>query len=95
MKKKPAVKKPNSKAEEKQKGEAFFKKHWKGMPEFNQPDAGPVKSILVHFATKEDMLKFSKLVNQEITAKLQYIWFPTRDREQLLDKRWSDKKAKK
>lgn len=66
--------------------------HWKGMPEFNQPSAKPIKTLLVHFATKEDMLKFSKLVGSEVTAKLKYLWFPIRGKETLLDKRWSDSK---
>lgn len=70
-------------------------KHWKGMPEFVQPNAGPIKILLVHFDTKEDMLKFSKLVGQQVTARTPSIWFPKKPAEAALDKRWSDKKTKK
>ena len=71
------------------------KKHWKGMPEFVQPNAGPIKILLVHFNTKEDMHRFAKLVNQPITARTPSIWFPKVPAEVALDKRWSDKKRKK
>lgn len=70
-------------------------KHWKGMPEFNQPGIIPVKVLTVNFLTKEDMLKFSKMVGQEITAKTRSIWFPVESPESAIDKRWSDKKKKK
>lgn len=69
--------------------------HWKGMPEFNQPGLEPVKVVKVNFASKEYMLKFSKLIGQEITAKTPSVWFPIAPVENALDKRWSDKKTTK
>lgn len=71
-----------------------YKEHWKGMPEFNQPGIKPVKSLIVHFANKEDMLKFSKFVGHQITAKTKSIWYPVQSNEPRWDKRWSDKKVK-
>lgn len=65
---------------------------WQGMPEFNQPGIEPVKVLLVNFQTKEDMLKFSKLVGFQITAKTKSIWFPVVEETPRFDKRWSDKK---
>lgn len=69
-----------------------YEAHWKGMPEFNQPGIKPVKSLIVHFASKEDMLKFSKLVGHQITAKTKSIWYPVQNNEPRWDKRWADKK---
>jgi len=66
--------------------------HWKGMPEFIQKDLSPIKSITVNFANKIDMLKFSKLVCQEVTAKTRSIWYPEQTIETALNKRYSDKK---
>lgn len=66
--------------------------HWKGMPEFNQPGIAPVKTLTVNFETKEHMLKFSKLIGQEITAKTRSVWFPVVPEESALNKRWADKK---
>lgn len=76
-----------------------YKEMWKGMPEFVQEDARPIKQILVGFATPEDILKFSKLVGQPITDKTRSIWYPKVEDDGALDKRWSfkvpTKKAKK
>lgn len=69
-----------------------YAEHWKGMPEFNQPGIKPVKSLKVNFATNADMLKFSKMVGQEITAKTQSIWFPIQPEETAIDKRYSSRK---
>jgi hypothetical protein len=54
----------------------WWEEHWEGMPEFIQEDLTPEKSIFVHFENYEDMKKFSKLVDQKITAKTQSIWYP-------------------
>lgn len=60
------------------------------MPEFNQENKAPIKSIIVNFASKEDMHKFAKLVGQLITAKTRFIWFPELKEEPYTDKRWSN-----
>lgn len=72
-----------------------YKEMWKGMPEFVQEDAGPIKKVLVSFATPEDILKFSKLVGQPITDKTRSIWYPKVEEDGALDKRYTTKKAKK
>jgi hypothetical protein len=68
------------------------KHHWKGMPEFVQENVNPVKSIIVHFDSKEEMLKLSKIIGQEINAKTKYIHLPFRKAVSETDHRWSDKK---
>jgi hypothetical protein len=66
--------------------------HWKGMPKFNQPDKGPVKTLQVNFENMDDVLKFSKVIGQEITAKTKSVWYPRVYAETNLDIRYSDKK---
>lgn len=70
------------------------KEHWKGMPEFHQPDAGPVKQLIVNFENMENVHKFSKLIGQPITAKTKFVWYPEVPIEGAIDKRWSDKPKK-
>lgn len=71
--------------------EEAWREHWKGMPEFNQPDAEPWKSIVVHFETEKDMLDFAKLMDQRITFKTPSIWFPKVERLAAINKLWIDK----
>ena len=54
---------------------------WNGMPEFNNPDAMGVKQIIVHFETWDDVREFAELVEQTITEKTKYIWFPKADKD--------------
>jgi len=50
---------------------------WQGMPEFEQENVfGEIKSIMVHFASLNDIKVFSNLVEQTITEKTKFIWFP-------------------
>lgn len=70
-------------------------KHWKGMPEFVSENKQPVKQITVGFANKEDMLKFSKLVGQVITAKTRSIWYPAIPNTPMFNKRYIDSKPNK
>jgi hypothetical protein len=65
---------------------------WGGMPEFNNPGLKPVKTLIVNFESNEDMLKFSKMVGQQITAKTRSIWYPVKPEECAIDKRWTSKK---
>lgn len=58
---------------------------WRGMPEFNQPDNGAARQIIVSFNTLEDVEDFAKLVNQNITKKTKSIWFPPREKNNVVD----------
>jgi hypothetical protein len=87
----PKNKLPNTTLKEKQRPlKIDYKEHWKGMPEFVAGDKQPIKQVLVGFANKEDMLRFSKLVGQEITAKTRSIWFPAVDTDGAINKRYTD-----
>ena len=56
-----------------------WKKHWKGMPEFDQEENPTYKTIYVHFRNKEDYEEFAKLIDQNITDKTKSIWHPKLD----------------
>jgi hypothetical protein len=53
------------------------------MPEFEQEDLESWKAIKVHFANQEDYESFSRLVNQTMTPKTTYIWYPYKAAEDL------------
>lgn len=50
--------------------------HWKGMPEFEQDDLSPYRSMYIHFRNQEDLNDFSKIMNQQITDKTKSMWYP-------------------
>ena len=70
--------------------ETYHEKEWKGMPEFNQKDLTPYRTIIVHFKTREDMSAFAKLINQRITPRTQSLWYPEVTIETYADKRYVD-----
>lgn len=49
---------------------------WGGMPEFEQEDAGAVRSIKVNFKSLEDVAEFAKITGNPITERTKYIWYP-------------------
>lgn len=65
-----------------------WKKHWKGMPEFEQEDKKTYKTVYVHFRNKEDYEEFAKLIGQKLTMKTKSIWHPALDREANSLLRW-------
>ena len=64
---------------------------WRGMPEFNQPDNGALRQIIVSFDTEEGIEEFARLVGQNITKKTKSIWFPQREKNDVVDLFWIDK----
>ena len=77
------------------KTDESWKKYWKGMPEFNQEDLTPYKSIYVHFENEKDMQEFSKLVGQKILVTTQSIWYPKAKIGKISDKIYVTKGYKK
>ena len=49
---------------------------WVGMPEYESEDVSEIQSVKVNFLTQADIDDFAELVNQRITEKTRYIWFP-------------------
>lgn len=67
--------------EEKQKlkledEEDEWQKHWKGMPDYNQPLQKPYKTLQINFKTKDDYDNFAKVIQQNLTEKTKVIWHP-------------------
>jgi len=54
---------------------------WDDMPEFNQPEAEAWKMINVRFRNEEDLLEFSKLLQQTVTKRTKAIWYPALDKK--------------
>lgn len=74
-------------------GEAW-EEAWGGMPEFVQPSVEPFATVNVHFATREDMEAFAKLVGQRVNLTTPSIWYPESDQLSTTTQRYasSDKK---
>lgn len=68
--------------------EPDWKDSWAGMPEFGNKDLTPASTLMVHFASQADRTAFSKLVDQPLSAKTQYIWYPKAKIEYVADKRY-------
>ena len=66
----------------------LWKKEWQDMPEFIQDDLTPVKSILVHFETLDDMEKFSQVIGQKVFSTTRSIWFPEAEIGMYQNKRY-------
>ena len=49
---------------------------WKGMPEFEQPDAGPFRTLTLHFKDQASVDAFAKLIGQNLTGKTKWVWYP-------------------
>lgn len=53
-----------------------YEKEWQGMPEFEQEDLKSFRQIIVHFQTQDAVDAFSQLMEQTITDRAKYIWYP-------------------
>lgn len=49
---------------------------WSGMPEFNQPNDKPFRSVLVHMNDQAAVDAFAKLISHRLTDKTKYLWYP-------------------
>jgi len=56
-----------------------WKKHWKEMPEFEQEENKPFKTIYLHFRNEKDYEEFAELINQKLTDQTKSIWYPKLD----------------
>ena len=72
--------------------EPSWKKLWLGMPEYDQDDLMPWRSILVHFRDRIDQHEFASLVGQTITNNTKSIWYPKAEIESFANKRYATKK---
>jgi hypothetical protein len=70
------------------KEKSEWKSQWVAMPEFEQNDDKPFKSIKVHFRNQEDVDLLAALVNQKITLNTRYIWYPFMPKNCFTNKRY-------
>jgi len=68
---------------------------WRGMPEYNQPFNGAYRQLIVSFDDEEGVRQFAQLVNQSITDKTKSIWYPPRERNNVVDLFWIQKNIDK
>ena len=67
-----------------------YESEWKGMPEFNMTPEVPILTIKLNFKTKEDVAKFSELINQKVSFTVENYWFPKLNRKAFSDKKYID-----
>lgn len=58
------------------------------MPDFVSEDQTGVKTLIVHFATLNDVTDFAKLLGQTVTMDTKSIWFPKREKENFKETQW-------
>ena len=64
--------------------------HWVGMPEFENDNNRPYKSMLVHFRTKENFDDFNARIDQLSSEKTKSIWHPKNDATKNSLMRWME-----
>ena len=67
-----------------------WKKEWEGMPDYDQPDLPPFRTIKVHFERQEDVDRFAEIIAQQITPDKKYVWFPKKEQKCWADKQYID-----
>ena len=58
---------------------------WRGMPEFNQPNNGAYRQVIVSFEDEAGIAEFFRLIKQSYTDKTKSVWFPDREMNRLQD----------
>lgn len=54
---------------------------WVGMPEFDNEGIKPFHSLILYFKTASDMEAFAELVQQVITEKIKYLYYPKQENQ--------------
>jgi ParB-like chromosome segregation protein Spo0J len=61
---------------------------WEGMPEFHQEDKLGYRTVIVHLRDEQAVREFSQLMNQKLSGKTKYLWFPQAERNKTVNLRW-------
>jgi hypothetical protein len=68
---------------------AFYQKHWQGMPEFVQENSAWIyHSVKVVFNTRDDYAFFANLVRQRLSTSTKSIYYPEWTDAKIRDKVW-------
>jgi ParB-like chromosome segregation protein Spo0J len=62
---------------------------WQGMPGYDQRDRAAFRSIVVHFKDQAAVDAFAALIEQTITEKTRFLWYPPTDIETYVDKKYA------
>lgn len=65
--------------------------HWDCMPEFNQKNLMPFRTLRVHFRNQSDVECFFELIKQNVTPLTKSVWFPELKKNCLVNKRYTTK----
>lgn len=69
----------------------FWRKEWGDMPSFTMNPEVPIHTIKLNFKSKEDMINFSELINQDVKKSKENYWFPKLNRSSFSDKKYYTK----
>ena len=61
---------------------------WQDMPDYDQDDLKPMRSVLVHFESQADVDTFFSLIGQGHTEKTKSIWYPEQEEFTIRDRRY-------
>ena len=68
----------------------WWEKDWQSMPEFVQNNEMPRRQLIINFATREDLIDFSKLIKQPVTFDTKSIWYPEIKAQKRIDIQYID-----
>ena len=63
---------------------------WEGMPEYDNEDISPYKTIKLHFRNDNDIKEFAEIIKQKITQDTRSMWHPKLEREIFKDKEYKN-----
>jgi predicted transport protein len=63
---------------------------WEGMPEYDNEDITPYRTLYVHFRNEKDAQDFAKLIGQKLTQDTKTIYHPVQIKEIFKDKHYVD-----
>lgn len=58
---------------------------FRNMPEFNQPNNGAYRQVIVSFEDEAGITEFFRLLKQPYTDKTKSVWFPDREMNRVQD----------
>lgn len=58
---------------------------WNDMPEYVNTDRSAYRSIIMHFANAEDVVAFTTLIEQEVSDRTKFLWFPPQELDHTSD----------
>jgi hypothetical protein len=66
-----------------ERGENDPEAEWDGMPEFDQNNEMPYRTIKIHFDDDAAAEAFARTIDQSITDKTKFLWYPQKQRQKL------------